>query len=56
MLNKEDFLKLLEVFKSDKMKYKVQINYYFDTPNHSLIDNKFNSELKQLKFSLSVTL
>jgi len=40
LLSEEDFKRLFETFKNSKMKYKVQINYYFDMLDNTLLNNK----------------
>ena len=40
LLNEVDFKRILEYFKKGNMKYKVQTNYYFDTPDFLLQKNR----------------
>lgn len=40
LLQKDDFQRILEDFQKNEMKYKVQVNYYFDTPDFKLQQNK----------------
>ena len=40
LLNEVDFKRLLDKFNKEDMKYKVQTNYYFDTPDLLLQKNK----------------
>lgn len=48
LINKNDFLKLLDVFKNKNMKYKVQVNYYFDTPDFKLLNNRVMFRVRNL--------
>ena len=40
LLQKDDFERILSDFQKNEMKYKVQVNYYFDTPDFKLQQNK----------------
>lgn len=48
LLNEDDFRRILEDFKKQEMKYKVQVNYYFDTPDFKLLNNKMMFRVRYL--------
>ena len=53
-INKDEYERLIDLYNL-KEKISSQINYYFDTPNHSLINNKIILRIREKSYNIKLT-